>query len=46
LVLPTGTAVSVEEITAICRIIRLAVANAPKVNEHFDKLDREKPPTH
>jgi len=46
LVLPTGTAVSLEEITAICRIIRLAVANAPKVNAHFDKLDREKPADH
>jgi dTDP-4-amino-4,6-dideoxygalactose transaminase len=42
LVLPTGTAVSLEEITAVCRIIRLAVANASKVNAHFDKLDRER----
>ena len=46
LVLPTGTAVSVDEITAICRIIRLAVANAQKINAHFDKLDREKPAAH
>lgn len=42
LVLPNGTAVSVEEITAICRVIRLAVTNAPRVNEHFDKLNRAK----
>jgi dTDP-4-amino-4,6-dideoxygalactose transaminase len=40
LVLPTGTAVSIEEITAVCRIIRLAVANASKVNEQLDRTDR------
>ena len=42
LVLPTGTAVSLEEITAVCRIIRIAVANAMKVNEQLDQLDRAK----
>jgi dTDP-4-amino-4,6-dideoxygalactose transaminase len=36
MVLPTGTAVSEQEITAVSRIIRLAVANAAKVNEYFD----------
>ena len=39
LVLPTGTAVSAEEVTAISRVIRLAIANASKINEHFEKLD-------
>lgn len=44
LVLPTGTAVSIEEITAVCRIVRLAVANASKVNEQLDQTDRAKAP--
>ena len=42
MVLPTGTAVSEQEITAVCRIIRLAVSNGSKVNEHFDRLDRDR----
>ncbi|HSU68037.1 MAG TPA: aminotransferase class I/II-fold pyridoxal phosphate-dependent enzyme [Tepidisphaeraceae bacterium] len=35
LVLPTGTAVTEEEITAISRVIRLAVSHAPGVNNHL-----------
>ena len=40
LVLPTGIGVNVDEITAICRIIRLAIANAGKVNEQLDRAAR------
>lgn len=39
LVLPTGTAVSVEELTAVSRIIRLAVANADTINAHFAEAE-------
>ena len=37
LVLPTGTGVNPDEISAICRIVRLAIANAGKVNEQLDR---------
>jgi dTDP-4-amino-4,6-dideoxygalactose transaminase len=36
LVLPTGTAVGPEQIAGICRVIRLAVANAAAVNQQLD----------
>ena len=39
LVLPTGTGISPDEITGICRILRLAIANAAKVNEQLDRVD-------
>ena len=37
MVLPTGTGVSTDQITGICRVIRVAVAHANKVSEHLDK---------
>jgi len=37
LVLPTGTAVTPEQIDGICRVIQVAIANAEKVNEHLDR---------
>jgi len=40
LVLPTGTGVNPDEISGICRIVRLAIANAGKVNEQLDDTVR------
>ena len=40
LVLPTGMGVNVDDINGICRIIRLAIANAAKVNERLDGARR------
>lgn len=40
LVLPTGTAVTPDQISGICRVIQLAVGNAEKVNDHFDRNAR------
>lgn len=37
LVLPTGTAVTPDQIDGICRIIQVAIANTAKVNEHLDR---------
>ena len=36
LVLPTGTAVGPEQVAGVCRVIRLAVANAAGVNAQLD----------
>ena len=36
LVLPTGTAVSPEQIAGVCRVIRVAIANAAAVNQQLD----------
>ena len=44
LVLPTGTAVTQEQITAICRIIQLAVAEAEAINRQLDAAPPAKHP--
>lgn len=37
LVLPTGSAVSLEEIDAVCELIRLATTHAPAINAHLHR---------
>jgi dTDP-4-amino-4,6-dideoxygalactose transaminase len=39
LILPTGTAVGRDQITGICRVIRMAVGDAVAVNEQLRRVE-------
>jgi hypothetical protein len=36
MVLPTGTAIGPDEVSGICRVIRLALSNPQKVNQQIN----------
>jgi dTDP-4-amino-4,6-dideoxygalactose transaminase len=36
--LPNGTAVGLDEVTAVCDVVRVAVANAPLVRKRLDEV--------